>query len=518
MEQSEDDLTNKFPDVEQTPPVSDTPTNKRNLTFNISLIFKKINTKRTAFLMGGITLLAAIGLGVSSWFQEPPSKLTEQPIPTPVTKQPPPSELQTNTLPTINLQVETLQLQNASVSKSNREIVFLKDDKLWLLDKDLEKIEEYKLTESTEPIVDFSFSSDGHQLYWLTDSGEIWKRNENKEIKQLITKESDMSEQTFKDPVTGEESSYFKDKVMAFYLSPNNNYIAYETLDTFTGCCMSPHNMPVNQMRMMKSDGTGKVAVQKPFEITRSLLFFNGWLSGGNHILFHFSYPDEATQGSAFYSVGVDGKNPEIFSPINTNKEQSMTIAGAVPIFSPDGEKMAYLEGGIFAEGRLWLSDINGENKKTLGTIEENYFPDFSWSKDGTILVVNTADKFIIYDRQANEIYQTSSGQETNFENQSIVSPSNKYVVVSNRDRIFLINTDTKMAKELIVTNAEDMVRVLPQFFAGNDRFYYLIDHMETGFEGSYPELWVIDLNSYTNYKVAENVSLVGPYLQINTQ
>lgn len=68
--------------------------------------------------------------------------------------------------------------------------------------------------------------------------------------------------------------------------------------------------------------------------------------------------------------------------------------------FSPDGEKMTYLSGDIYAEnsiGRdIWVADANGENVRKITNTSGFYF-DPMWIDDETIVVVeNTEDKFIV--------------------------------------------------------------------------------------------------------------------------
>lgn len=47
-------------------------------------------------------------------------------------------------------------------------------------------------------------------------------------------------------------------------------------------------------------------------------------------------------------------------------KYETITVAGANPIFSPDGKKIAYIRRGVIGKGDLWLANIDGTEKKMI--------------------------------------------------------------------------------------------------------------------------------------------------------
>jgi Tol biopolymer transport system component len=511
MEQDQENKDNnnvldKSVGSEQTPELPGTPVVEESVQSEVLPIPKKKNRRILFLSIASVFLLLTLTLGVVLWQKsQTPAQKGQAPSPTPTT----------------TLSQEDLQITQGEVAESEREIAYLQGGKMWFISNDLAKKMEYQPAGSATAITSYDFSSDGQELYWVTEAGELWKMDKSGESNPLVTQANDMTSVTFEDPITETVTTYQKGKVAAFYLSPNGEYIAYETLETFTGCCMSPYDIPVYKIRIMKNDGTSKAVVNEPSGVTRSMLFFDGWFSNSQKVLFHFSAPDEATQGSPFYEVGVAGNNPGRFTGIDfVNEELSMqdelsylaiTIAGAVPVFSPDGEKMAYVEGGIVGEGKSWLSNIDGTDKRPLTTDGEYSLTDFSWSNDGRLLLVNSdsVGKFTVFNQQAEILYQTSIEQENKNDSiRSIITPNNKYVAVSSGNKLLVIDLNTKEKKELSIPTPNDQILIYPQLITENGRLYYLRDtNQET--KGSYPQLWVIDATNLKDYKIADNVSSV---------
>ena len=497
MEQDQKNQVNivdKSVSLEQTPRPPKTPITEESLVSEIPPTPKKKNRRKLFLSIGSVFLLFAAALGIVLWQQfQTPTKKKQAPSPT----------------PSVTLSQGALQINEDDVAEGEGEIAYLQNGKIWTVSKDLTKKMEYKLAEDADTIIDFAFSYDGQQLYWLTEAGELWKMDKSGGINPLVTQASNMISATFEDPITKTVTTYQKGKVTAFHLSARGEYIAYETLETFIGCCMSPYDIPVNQIRIMKNDGTRKVKVQLPAPVyEHELLFFDGWFLDSKKIIFHFMAADAATQGSPFFEVGVNGRNPKRFTGIES-LEFGGTVAGAVPVFSPDGEKMAYLEGGVVGEGKSWLSNVDGTDKKALITNEKYNFTDFSWSNDGSLLLVNSYDEFTIFNQRAEIVYQTSVDQTNKIEGiRSVISPDNKYVAISSTDRLLFINIKTGEKRELNIPTSNDQAQIYPQLITKSGRFYYLKDtDQET--KGLYPQLWMIDTIALKNYKIADNTSLV---------
>lgn len=96
--------------------------------------------------------------------------------------------------------------------------------------------------------------------------------------------------------------------------SPDGKYVAYRVLEKFVGCCGGPANIPFYSLWIMKSDGSGKVQVERPADVEagRERVSFNGWYPDSSGIQYYYQEVTEATQASAIYRVGVDGKHPVI--------------------------------------------------------------------------------------------------------------------------------------------------------------------------------------------------------------
>jgi Tol biopolymer transport system component len=344
-------------------------------------------------------------------------------------------------------------------------------------------------------------------LYWLTNNGELWRENEKGVINPLIIKEQDMTDAVQDTLGVGEPFSYVKGKVTNFYLSPDDKYIAYETLEKYTGCCGNTSDIPLTQLRIMKSDGTNKVTVAKPSTVNRELGFFDGWLPDSKRILFHFAAPDEATQGSPFFEVGLDGKNPKKFTAVYYQEfGNTITVAGTAPIFSPDGRRIAYIEGGVVGEGKVTISSFDG---KTIKTVISQGFQvgDLEWSSDGTRLLVQNSNQLFIFNKDGDEIYRTDFPQAETVK--GVMSPDSKYLGVGVRNKgekngiLFLINLDTNERKETELSRDEsvEVVTVSPQFFSETNRLYYLVKP-----KSSSSQLWVLDINTWRNYKVVDSI------------
>ncbi|MEK7615753.1 MAG: hypothetical protein AAB420_00925 [Patescibacteria group bacterium] len=96
--------------------------------------------------------------------------------------------------------------------------------------------------------------------------------------------------------------------------SPDGSHVAFRILEKYITCCGGHENIPVYSLWIMKSDGSSKVKVETPrdMEPGRWVVRFSGWYPDSSGIQYFFQAMDEATQGSAIYRVGVDGKHPTI--------------------------------------------------------------------------------------------------------------------------------------------------------------------------------------------------------------
>jgi len=380
------------------------------------------------------------------------------------------------------LSKEVLELEEKFIGKDEREVAFIQQNgDVWVVSKDLKK--KYKITDTLERIY---FSSLANRR-----------------------------------------------------LSSDGNYIVSEELEGYTGCCGAEiPTIPIYSLWIEKLDGTEKAKVERPAEVWRSLIFFDGWLPDSRKILFHFSDPDEATQGSAYFEVGIDGKNPKVYTEIfkifkegvEVNVEDltakdiadiTMTVVGTEPVYSPTGEKVAYIR----EETEIRLKDIKTKETKTILALEE--FPVafgpasrvLIWSEDGSLLSVKGLNKIFIFNKKGEIILETEFKEAEEIED-VVLSLDNKYLAGTYRMKgerieiVFFIDLITKEKKEFKLPEFKDYpekINIYSPTFSKSNRLYYCLvfEPISSGAKESTSQLWVIDTNTWKNYKITENVSQV---------
>ncbi len=406
------------------------------------------------------------------------------------------------------------------------EIAFIKDGDIWLLSKDLKNKD--KILDTEEAIIDFSFSPDGKIIYWLNERGEIFKKDEQNGIKSLVTVEKNMKEEIEEGWEDFESFSYLKGKVTNFYLSPDGKYIAYKTVEMYTGCCAGPPNMPVLWIRIMKNDGTEKVEIEKPPDQRRLDMSFDNWFPNSKKIIFHFRSFQEVIQGSPFFEIGVNGKNPKLYTAIYQEDYpelgDTITVARANPIFSPSGDKMAYIKGGLSYTGDLWLANSDGTEKMIILEKDKTDFTaNINWSEDGNLLsVVEYPGSIIVLNQKGEVILKTKVGEESI--TVGVFSLDNKYLSGTyekeGSEIIFLVDLITEEKKEFKLPSIETKygLTITPKFFSKNSRLYYFVDPIDSEEEKFLPQLWVIDTNTWRNYKIVDGVSRIEKYIPFSEQ
>ncbi len=308
--------------------------------------------------------------------------------------------------------LSTLVLGNTANIAQESETTFLQSNNIWILSEDFKN--KFKIVSSNETITRFSFSPDGKEIYWLNGK-EIWKKDSNGRIK-LLVKAGEINIEAIKkrwekiEWVNLEEIDKLKGGVESFTLSPDGKYIAYEEIEDYTNCCQAQPNIPVTRIWIMKIDGSENVKINTPSGAERNLMVFDKWFPNSRKILFHFRASDEPTQGSPFFEIDVNGKNPKVYTAIYQDNflksNETITILGSDPVFSPDGTKMFYIEGWE----RLWLANINGTEKKM---ILETDFPMgnisniIKWSGSGSSLSVATANRTFVFDKEGEIIFES---------------------------------------------------------------------------------------------------------------
>ncbi|MFC1727182.1 hypothetical protein ACFL0Y_01540 [Patescibacteria group bacterium] len=477
---------------------------ERASTINVFLkeIFKKTSSKRLRirlFLLSLEGVIFLIVVGIYFWQQRPQvlpeTRLIDH----------------SSTTPTPLVPFLT---DNKLAFEGDEEIAYLQDGKMWLVDKFSKKEMLYDLTQVQGAVVGYNFSPDNQTLYWLTSEGGLWKADVDGSPKSLITQE-EMVETTFQDPSTKESVTFLKGKVLSFSLSSDGEYLAYETLERYTGCCLGPSDTPVKQIRIMKNNGSGKVVVQRPAIVFRELMVFDGWIPGQQKVLFHFRSVDSSVSGSSLFEAGVNGKTlGKLSGMVNSEASDSMIVAGGLPVFSPDGENMAYVEDGVLGKGKVWLSRLDGQDKKVIlekGAQIRSASYVIQWSRSGDILLIKATDKLLVFKKDGELVYEADFENPENLE--LIVSPKDQAIVGVYQKKeeksasVFFINLQGDKAISWLEIPASGL-RVIPLLTAENGRIYYLkAKNSRSGADFSPTALWVFDTKNDSNEMIAENVS-----------
>ena len=345
----------------------------------------------------------------------------------------------------------------------NETIAFIQDGGIWVSSKDLKN--QYKAIDTKEDIIDFAFSADGKEIYWL-NGREIWKRDSNGDLKLLI-KASEFNIEEFKkkykdaDWISQEDIEKFKGGIKSFQLSPDGKFIAYQEIEDYTGCCGGGLDIPVTWIWIIKNDGTEKIKIDEPLGVWDYFLRFE-WFPDSKRILFVFS--NQYGGGPPFFEVGIDGKNPKIYNAMyqepypEANYEWG--VAGASPVFSSTDDKMAYVEEGYFGEGKVWLANIDGTEKKLLLQKDEAMYVReiLKWSEDGSLLTV-MADKLYVFNKKGDIVLETDPI------NDSILSFDNNNLSVLTGEagdpKILYMNIFNKEKKEFQLPKNVSQVKIV---------------------------------------------------------
>ena len=393
-------------------------------------------------------------------------------------------------------------LKEDFIEENEREALFLKDGDVWVINKDLDK--KYKLIDVEKDIIYFTISPDGKEFYWHNGE-EIWKRDINvsdyllvkadeisEDHKELLRESFEKYKKSFEDFDIEEELKKIKGGIINFYLSPNGEYIAFDQIESYGGCCGGPPNNPIGGIFIIKNDGTEKIKIERPPQALewRGVMSFWVWSSEDKII---FSLRDMDENFGSIYEVGTNGKFTDGF-PLEE-------------FYSPDGTNLVYLEG----QEKIKLKDIEtGEIKTILESkslpIPYSWFRLISkivtWSEDGSFLLVKENNNVFVFDKDGNRIDELSFN--SNYISEAILSPENKYIAgLYMKDKyktsvIFFKNLLTQEIKEIELPETQvDFI-----FFPNDNRFYYLTEMKESKYE-----LWVIDTETWNKNKLLEDVA-----------
>jgi len=399
------------------------------------------------------------------------------------------------------LSKEILKLEEKFIKEDEREIVFFQNGNIWVVSKDLKK--KYKLTEE-----EYKKIVRKEKNYWIED-GQLFKKDKEGKIKILVGK--DEMEEKFLDLSFWEMESfsYLKGKVLNFSLSTDKEYIAYETLEGYTGCCLAPPTLPVTSIWIMRNNGTRKVEIEKP-PLAGEVIEEWGWIPN-THIIFARLTEPDAGSPPPFYKFGVDGKCLGTFE--------------GFPLFSPDGTKMADVNVWKEEIGVAILEKGEIKERKVILKGKTPFVGSASqilqWSENSSLLLVRGVEEVFLFDSKGEMIFKQGFPDAEEIEN-VILSPDNKYVggiYLLKKERVkvfFFINLLTKEKREFKFPKMEDYsgtINIYPQFFSKENRFYYLIEvkkelkNKPGHWTVESSQLWAVDVNTWKNYKIAENVS-----------
>lgn len=346
-------------------------------------------------------------------------------------------------------------------------------------------------------------------VVFMESNDDVWTVSKNLKDKYKIT---DYSEKRSLDALAYDR------------LSPDGKHIVSEKLEGYRACCGGEvPDIPVYSLYIEKPDGTDKVKIEKPVLHQSELMYFDSWFPDSKKILMHFSAPDEPTQGSPFYEVGLDGKSPMIFTGIDSSTDKDMgksriTVLGTGPAYSPNGEKMAFILNG----DEIRLEDVKTKATKTILKSESEEFGHVPvsniliWSEDGSLLLVKEVGKVSVFNKKGDGVFEMEIKNAEEIK-EIVLSSDKKYIAGTYKTKggkniIFFINLDTKELKEFRLPEFKDYSRKINidnLTFSDSDKLYYrlvfppAVSKKDTS---DVSELWVINLDDWKNYKLAGDV------------
>lgn len=163
----------------------------------------------------------------------------------------------------------------------------------------------------------------------------------------------------------------------------------------------------------MNADGSGKTQLLSKAETWLGVPVFS---PDGSRIAFFHS--------GVIGIAGRDGTNIQLFD-LSPGKKQDF------PVWSPDGSRIAYTESSSSPEAsipsELWIADSDGSNRiKVLGDLEDNVKK--SWSHDGTKIVFASAGHLWLVSPDGSNLIQLTN-DATKRDNYPDWSPDDTQIV-----------------------------------------------------------------------------------------
>ena len=432
----------------------------------------------------------------------------------------------------VALTEDASNLQQSFISPRERDIYYFKDGDILTVDQNLKR--RYRAVDFPDEITKFSFSQDGAILYYLTSKGELWRQRQKEGEMPigLVMVARDMQEVIQETGGQIKPFPYLKGKVLGFEISPNGEYIVYETLDRHSGCCASDNEIPVGWLNIMKSDGTDKVAMERIPEVWGHIIFIS-WLPDSTAFLFTSQAMDEATQGRPYRIVGLDGRNPKLYMDFwGPYDEYSITIARGKPRFSADGKKIVYFDD--FYGDEIWLVNPDGSGRKKIFDRTKKggrgIFSSVQWSNDGNTVLIVSGAQIMLIDRTGAKIAElkrlvtfpcawcTTSGNRYDLGYRSTILSSDSPFVwstfgIPGREA----ETETKIIVKEHIKTGERQEYQLDQYrdtslsisllFAHGGKLYYSAKNVYD--KQSTSVLWVLDEATQKNYRITEGIANV---------
>lgn len=373
-------------------------------------------------------------------------------------------------------------------------LYLVSNNNLFLLDETSNKLVR---NSGTNDISNLLISDNSRTLYFLKNA-DIWSSNiKSGDVKKLTD--------------TGA-------KVQRFELSPDGKYIAYYHIDSFTACCGSEEaKMAVLSLYFAKSDGSENLRANFPppkkIYDAYNQAIMETWIPG--------------QEKAVLRGVGLlDASNNFWELDLTTNNLTKFIRYGDYPLdvmpeihFSPDGKFISY-----YLNQFTWISDIDGLNRKIITDRELESW--LTWSPDSTKLagqavnnpgegasfLVISKDGSVIYDFKASTVQQGFALENW--------SPDSRYVVARHfdssareggLDKITVIDTKNKSVNEypLIGRGNVPNIEITGITIAPSNRIYYTLQGVNSNYDDkTLPQLWVIDISTGNQTKIADNAEL----------
>lgn len=247
---------------------------------------------------------------------------------------------------------------------------------------------------------------------------------------------------------------------------------------------------------VMDIDGRNRTKLTKDIKVWMASF---SWSPDGKKIAFASKEEEEVWTSGGVRKMGGKGTGGIYVIDIDGRNQRRLVKKEGLPLWSPNGEKIA------FVSGEIYLMDPDGKNQICL---TKDKGGDFNpcWSPDSKKItfVSERNGNWEIYTMDADGKNQTRLTFEEAYDNSPEWSPDGKKIVFVSRrdggdeskDEIYIMDADGKNQIRLSNNNVTDG----STYWSSNGK--YIVFHSCTE-EGS--EIWVMDMTGENQTKLTQN-------------